>query len=236
MEPEDYVRATEALMFFLPARRYIRLQRFFSQWDKNLPFEPLRSPRSPKFNQTKSQIVKDNGSWALVRQWIFEANGISGCRSFKDMDFNLLYQASTHGFQASTFHQRCDNQGPTLVLVKSSIGRIFGGVNFISWTSVDGFSASNKSFLFALKDGQHRHDPALFRITRNPNTAVYNDPSFGPVFGVGHDLYICNNSNSNHSNSGLGNTYTGPGASRTALAGEGSFLVADYEVFAVLKK
>jgi hypothetical protein len=237
MEPEHYERTTEALMFFLPPRRYIRLQRFFSQRDKNQPFDPSRSPRSPKFNKTESKIVNDDGSWALLRQWIFEANSISGCRSSKDLAFNLLHQASTHGFQGSTFHQRCDNQGPTLVLVKSTNGRIFGGVNFISWTSVDGYSASNNSFLFALKDGQHRHDPALFRITQNSNSAARNYPSYGPTFGGGNDMHICDNSNSIKSSySNLGHTYTGPGASQTTLAGEYRFLVADYEVFAVFKK
>jgi hypothetical protein len=233
MEPEQYARTTEALMFFLPARRYIRLQRFFSQWDKNLPFE---SPRSLKLNKTKSKIVNDGGSWVLLKKWIFEANGLSWCRSSADLNFNLLHQASTHGFQASTFHQRCDNQGPTLVLVKSTNGHIFGGVNFIPWTSASVYSPSDNNFLFALKDGQHRDDPALFRITQRQN-AAYNYSSFGPTFGGGHDIYICDNSNSAAgSYSYLGSTYTGPGASDSALAGERSFLVADYEVFAILKK
>lgn len=29
----------------------------------------------------------------------------------------------------------------------------------------------------------------------NPQTAVYCNPSYGPTFGAGHDLYICDNSN-----------------------------------------
>jgi hypothetical protein len=236
MEPEHYERTAEALMFFLPARWYIRLQRFFFQWDKNQPFEPPRSLRSPKLNKIKSKIVNDGGSWAVLKQWIFEANGISGCRSSKELDFNVLHQASTQGFQASTFHQRCDNRGPTLVLVKSTDGRIFGGVNFISWTSVTGYSASSNGFLFALKDGQHRHDPALFRITQNSDRAAYNTASYGPIFGGGHDMVICSNPNSTRgSTSNLGHTYTSPGASPSTLAGEDSFLVADYEVFSVLK-
>jgi hypothetical protein len=234
MEPEDYERITEALMIFLPAHRYIQLQRFFSQRDKNQPFEPPRSPRCPKFNMTKSKIVNDYGSWALMKQWIFEANSISGCCSSKNLYFNLLHQASTRGFQASTFHQLCDNQGPTLVLVKSTNGHIFGGVNFISWMSGTGYFASNSGFLFALKDGHHQHDPALFRIMQNSNYAIHNQSSYGPTFGGGHDMHICNNSNSTMSSySNLGHTYTGPSASQSTLAGERSFLVADYEVFAV---
>jgi hypothetical protein len=148
MEPEDYERTTEALMFFLPARRYIQLQRFFLQRDKNQPFDPPRSQRSQKFNMSKSKIVNSGGSWALLKQWIFEANSISGCHSSNDLDFNLLHRASTQGFQGSTFHQRCDNQGPTLVLVKSAKGHIFGGVNFISWTSVGSYASTNNNFLF----------------------------------------------------------------------------------------
>jgi hypothetical protein len=186
--------------------------------------------------KTKSKIVTIGDSWVLLKRWIFEANGISGCRSSADLGFNVLHQASTHGFQASTFHQRCDNQGPTLVLVKSTNGSIFGGVNFISWTSANVYSRSDNNFLFVLKDDHRRLDPALFKITQNHAHATYNGTTYGPTFGGGHDMVIGDNSNSTKSSSNLGYTYTGPGASNSTLAGGPSFVVADYEVFAIFKK
>ncbi len=33
-----------------------------------------------------------------------------------NVELTLLYKASVHGYQASAFHQRCDRQGPSLVV------------------------------------------------------------------------------------------------------------------------
>ena len=57
--------------------------------------------------------------------------------------------------------------------------------------------------------------------------------SYGPVFGGGADLYICNNANSNTSScSRLGHTYERPpGQQETFFTGGNDFTVTDYEVF-----
>ena len=46
----------------------------------------------------------------------------------------LLYRASRDGFAAECFHSRCDNNGPTVTIVKSG-EYIFGGFTEQSWTS-----------------------------------------------------------------------------------------------------
>jgi hypothetical protein len=40
--------------------------------------------------------------------------------------WKLLYKASQHDFAASTFHQRCDNEGPTLIIIEAN-EYLFGG-------------------------------------------------------------------------------------------------------------
>ncbi len=47
----------------------------------------------------------------------------------------LLFRASLHGFSASSFHRRCDKRGPTLTIIKSKLGFLFGGFASISWKS-----------------------------------------------------------------------------------------------------
>ena len=47
----------------------------------------------------------------------------------------LLYRGSRDGWKAEDFHKLCDNQGPTVTLVKSSAGRVSGGFTTVSWTS-----------------------------------------------------------------------------------------------------
>ena len=49
-------------------------------------------------------------------------------------DMKLLYRASEHGYTAKSFHECCDNKGPTLIVIKSSGGWIFGGYTTKSWS------------------------------------------------------------------------------------------------------
>ena len=46
----------------------------------------------------------------------------------------LVFRASSHGYKGTAFHKYCDNiQGPSLVIIKSSDGWIFGGYTEQSW-------------------------------------------------------------------------------------------------------
>ena len=50
-----------------------------------------------------------------------------------DYKWKLLYRASEHGYTAKSFHECCDDKGPTLVIIKSSNGCVFGGYTTQSW-------------------------------------------------------------------------------------------------------
>ena len=52
-----------------------------------------------------------------------------------DYKWKLLYRASEHDYTAKSFHEYCDNvNGPTLIVIKSSEGWIFGGYTTQSWS------------------------------------------------------------------------------------------------------
>ena len=68
-----------------------------------------------------TQIV-DQQYDSYLREWI------------GDYDMKLLYRASEHGYTARSFHDYCDDKGPTLVIIKSSGGWIFGGYTTQSWS------------------------------------------------------------------------------------------------------
>ena len=51
-----------------------------------------------------------------------------------DYKWKLLYRASEHEYTAESFHKYCDNKGPTLVIIKSSKGWIFGGYTTQLWS------------------------------------------------------------------------------------------------------
>ena len=51
-----------------------------------------------------------------------------------DYKWKLIYRASEHDYTAKSFHDCCNDKGPTLVVIKSSGGWIFGGYTTKSWS------------------------------------------------------------------------------------------------------
>ena len=95
--------------------------------------------------ETEAQFYKIEG--ILIRLSLFSEiltneehiNVLLGWLPFHDARMRrrrlrLLYRASRDGFAAECFHSRCDNNGPTVTIVKSG-EYIFGGFTEHSWTS-----------------------------------------------------------------------------------------------------
>ncbi len=78
--------------------------------------------RNPSEYLMNTQIV-DKQYDNCLREWLGS-----------DYKWRLLYRASEHEFSAKSFHECCDNKGPTLVIIKSSGGWIFGGYTTQSWS------------------------------------------------------------------------------------------------------
>ena len=58
-----------------------------------------------------------------------------------DYKWKLLYRASEHEYSGKSFHEYCDNvNGPTLIVIKSSGGWIFGGYTTQLWSGRDLFN------------------------------------------------------------------------------------------------
>jgi len=50
------------------------------------------------------------------------------------MAANAMFVASQHGFESREFHRRCDGVAPSLVLVRTATGHIFGGYTSQPWS------------------------------------------------------------------------------------------------------
>ncbi|KAG0259769.1 hypothetical protein BG011_002380 [Mortierella polycephala] len=149
----------------------------------------------------------------------------------------LQYRATRDGFDAASFHLACDQRGPTLTVVRTDNGAVFGGFNSSSWSSHPSgvYSTSRTNFLFTLKSRDcPTRENVLFSIKGNGNAAAYNKADYGPTFGVGHDLFLGTNCNLTClSSSTLSSSYHAPGAYASTLAGSSFFRVQEYEVFLV---
>ena len=72
-------------------------------------FFPLYSPF------LRNTIIFGNEYDSYLKEWV------------GDYKWKLLYRSSEHDYTAKSFHEYCDDKGPTLIVVKSSGGWIFGG-------------------------------------------------------------------------------------------------------------
>lgn len=163
-------------------------------------------------------------------QFLAEAMGMS----LMNVDqINLLYRATEHGFNAADFHDRCINKGPTLTLIKNDQNLIFGGFTMAAWDTSTAYKMDSEAFVFSLS--KKRKYPIKANLIGN---AIYNNPNHGPTFGNGHDIYICNQSNtvnSSYSNpAALSFAYSVP--AQLDMSGTYNFKTLEIEVFQVVFK
>jgi len=140
-----------------------------------------------------------------------------------------IYVASKDGQSSSNFHSACDGKGPTVVIVLTTSGNIFGGYAASSWTSSGGsWVTASTSFLFRLRPGMRHYTVKKGR----ENYAMYRHSGYGPTFGGGHDLHIVSNAlSSTSSYTNGGNTYEFQGNPNYQLNdGVKNFKVLDYVV------
>jgi len=63
----------------------------------------------------------------------------------------LIYKGTKDGFQSAKFHEKCDDKGATIVLIKSKTnGEVFGGSVSVGWTRDGNYHADTTAFLFSI--------------------------------------------------------------------------------------
>jgi TLD len=69
-----------------------------------------------------------------------------------------VYRGSEDGFNTSVFHKLCDGLAPSLTIIKSEDGRVFGGFTSVPWNLVPGkngqmmpaaYKKDSDSFIFS---------------------------------------------------------------------------------------
>ena len=100
--------------------------------------------------------------------------------------FNLIYNITSDGCNSTTFHQKCDNQGPTVTVLYNPQGTIYGGYTALSWDQSGLYGNDPSAFLFRLQyNGKEAGN--RFPCVAGAN-AMYKHASDGPTFGGNHDL------------------------------------------------
>lgn len=114
--------------------------------------------------------------------------------NIKFLDVILVFRASEHQFNAHQFHKHVDYRGPTVTIISTDKGDIFGGYSKETWPAEVEPRSKHK-----------RIDPRAFLFTIRPKISYiplkasgdkvgicrdYGD--HGPIFGSGPDIHISN--------------------------------------------
>ncbi|EFC36767.1 predicted protein [Naegleria gruberi] len=185
----------------------------------------------PWFNLLSSSVIVNSCDIAI------------GCELYSNTKSKsipqLLYRGSRDGFKAEHFHSKCDNQGPTLTIIKSEHNQIFGGFTSKSWRSRSGECVTDSSaFIFKITDSNGSYQFEHFKIQREENAILVNQ-YYLALFGA--DIQIESDCNLNYrSRSNLGSYYElpkgyqkGSNEANNYLAGSYYFKVSEIEVFKI---
>ncbi len=152
----------------------------------------------------------------------------------------LLFRATRDGFDSQAFHSKCDGKGNTISIIKSNLDYVFGGYASSAWNSSGGFINDPNAFLFSLRRaGVSFKDKFTIKQTEY---ALQGNSGYGPTFGYGYDIYICNQSNTkmgSYCNFGysynLPDGYTYNGNARDFLAGNyNQWKTTEIEVYQII--
>eukprot|EP00347_Sterkiella_histriomuscorum_P004937 403358509 len=155
--------------------------------------------------------------------------------NYSTKQYKLLYKGTRDGFYASSFHQQCDNQGPTVCFIQSEYGQVFGGYTSIPWKKTDDWikHKDDTAFVFSLSKR------SIHKQFKNKNSAVQHWKGLFCYFGENGD--ICLNHNCDKETVSwchLGSTYNLPNGydyntdeGNSYLGGYHQFKVLDIEVY-----
>uniref|UniRef100_A0A8C2GID8 TLDc domain-containing protein n=1 Tax=Cyprinus carpio TaxID=7962 RepID=A0A8C2GID8_CYPCA len=118
------------------------------------------------------------------------------CSLFNHANLSLLFKASVHGFNATIFHQKCNMQGPTVIVAYNKSGYVFGAFTSKNFAQSGQNILDDKAFLFSFNDKEMKEDP-LRVVSGNPQYAfVDNGLNFNSL------VFLYNNSATVYSNPG----------------------------------
>ena len=143
----------------------------------------------------------------------------------KPTKIKLLLDSKIDGDSTQTFYNKCSNKFPTVVFVKTTKGRRFGGYCSIGWENTNGnWKKDINNFIFSL-DKKKKYKIKI------PEYGIQTSSDYF-AFGGGHDFCIYNNCTSNNiSSNNNGGTYET--TEQYELNGESNFTVSSYEVYQI---
>ncbi|RGB38003.1 hypothetical protein C1646_756248 [Rhizophagus diaphanus] len=189
-------------------------------------YEPIFDTYTPRCKIDSVLIYQKHTT--LFANWIDRKERNS--KYLFNYKFNLILRGSRDGFDPKTFHNKCDNKGANIIVIKiKNSDQIVGGYNPLDWNRF-GWKNTSDSFIFSFNDYKNINTGKIGRINNNKfRGAVISDPEWGPIFGKYKKgrCDLCMNQNGEWCS--YPNTYSNVNIPKNY------FDIDDYEVFQVEK-
>ncbi|KAJ5074597.1 pep-cterm sorting domain-containing protein [Anaeramoeba ignava] len=136
----------------------------------------------------KSTIIKKVEHYNKLKKWINDDEFFS--------NLILGYSAKIDGFDCKKWHDRCDDQGKTLIIIKTKDNFIFGGFTEVGFSAdlselseedsyyKEIYIKDPNAFIFSLRNDKNNRKPKKFPVKKDyEKTALHYEPNWGPIFG-----------------------------------------------------
>ena len=213
--PQKELNQEEILKNLILSHNELRIK-VMEMEKKLLDYEKNKNDKIEYKNDLYYSRVLNNDSYIkYIMNWI--------CPN-KTIYFNLIYNLS-YGNTAKSFHNYCDNKGPTLTVVYATSGYYFGGYTTENWDCSNAYKKDANAFIFSLNNKNY--------AKASNDNAIYCNSSYGPTFGTGNDLYIADKCNENSNNCNYTNNTYNFGSNYYLNGGSCNFQVSKLEVYQV---
>ncbi|KAJ5068565.1 btb/poz domain-containing protein [Anaeramoeba ignava] len=153
----------------------------FIEKENQIPNSLIFKPRF-KF---ESEIITEKEYIIKLREWINDDEFFSKMK--------LGFSATKDGFSSQKWHEKSDNKGKTLVIIKTTQNYIFGGFTKVGFISKNDYVAipDPDAFIFTITNPQN-DPPQKFPIRSNEvHNGIGYESENGPCFGYsGADIVL----------------------------------------------
>ena len=152
------------------------------EWTQTEKIKTLDESNEINFDN-KSLIIGNNNEYGtILKNWI---------NPKKEIKAELLYRLTRDGNSYLTFHNYCDNKGPTLTLIQDDNNLKTGGYTPLSWDSNTQWKRDNDTFTFNLTNKKK-----FSKQVNNNSDSIYCLNTYGPWFDnygfeCGHNMNEC---------------------------------------------
>ena len=124
----------------------------------------------------KDFYVEENEKLKLIKNWIYEDKKTRPL-------LKLLFKMVRDGDSTKSFHNLCDNKGPTVTIIETDDNYLFGGFTNGSWDSDGHWANHGRDFVFSINQKK-------IYYKGDKGNGIECGPTYGPNFSSNGDSGI----------------------------------------------